>query len=95
VLKTYIVDIDNTICITQGSDYPKSIPIKERIEKINQLYNDGNTIIYWTARGMTSGKNWLNLTEKQLSQWGCKYSELRMNKPSYDTWVDDKANWIF
>jgi hypothetical protein len=29
--------------------------------------------------------------EKQLKKWGVKHTELRMNKPSYDFWIDDKA----
>lgn len=91
----YIVDIDNTICISYNSDYTKSKPIFERIKKINQLYETGHTVIYWTARGMNSGKDWKHLTEKQLKEWNCKYHELWMNKPSYDIWVDDKADWIF
>jgi hypothetical protein len=91
----YIVDIDNTICISENSNYNQSKPLVDRINKINQLYEEGNTIIYWTARGMNSGKNWEQLTKDQLYQWGCKYNQLLMNKPMYDVWVDDKANWIF
>lgn len=94
----YIIDIDGTICETTNSDYNNSRPIKERISRVNDLYTDGNTIIYWTARGMTSGrdkKELRELTEKQLIEWGCLYNELRMQKPHYDVWVDDKADWIF
>lgn len=92
----YIVDIDNTICYQdEPSDYLNSIPFQERIDKVNHLYDNGNEIIYWTARGMNSGKDWTELTYKQLSQWGCKFHELWMNKPAYDVWIDDKANWIF
>lgn len=91
----YIVDIDNTICVTNNSNYEKSQPIFERIGKINQLYDSGHNVIYWTARGMNSGIDWKDLTEKQLNDWGCKYHELRMNKPQYDVWIDDKADWIF
>lgn len=92
----YIVDIDNTICYqTIVSDYTKSIPLYERIDMVNQLYDEGNEIIYWTARGMNSGKEWRELTKQQLDQWGCKYHDLWMNKPSYDVWIDDKADWIF
>lgn len=91
----YIVDIDKTICYTLNSDYPNSSPIRKHIEQINTLHDAGHEIIYWTARGGNSGKDWSELTEKQLKDWGCKYHELWMNKPSYDVWVDDKANWIF
>ena len=92
----YIVDIDNTICFQdKPSNYPNSTPIKERIQKINDLFDKGHEIIYWTARGAVSGKDWRVLTEHQLAEWQCKYHELWMNKPHYDIWIDDKANWIF
>lgn len=86
-----MVDIDGTICRTQGSNYMESKPIKERIDRINALYDEGNQIIYWTARGGNSGIDWSDLTRQQLKDWGCKYDELRMRKPVYDIWIDDKA----
>ena len=43
--KTYVIDIDGTIFKTEGMDYENSVPIPERIAKINQLYDEGNTII--------------------------------------------------
>ena len=90
-MKTIYVDIDETICSTpENREYSKSVPIKERIEKINQLYNDGNTIIYWTARGTGSGKDWRKVTEKQFDDWGVKYHELKFKKPMYDLFIDDK-----
>lgn len=89
------VDIDNTICQTEGSDYINSKPIKKYIGKINNLYNEGNTIIYWTARGGNSGKDWSELTNKQLTEWGCLYHEVIMNnKPSYDLLICDKTKRI-
>jgi hypothetical protein len=92
----YIIDIDNTICLTrrnvQGKwDYPNSLPYQDRIAKVNELYDGGNTIIYWTARGSGSGIDWTELTKQQLDDWGCKYHEVRLGKPSYDIWIDDKA----
>lgn len=92
----YIVDIDNTICYQiEPSNYTTSIPMAERIEKINKLYDKKHKIIYWTARGMTPGKDWTELTKIQLDKWNYKYHELWMNKPQYDVWIDDKADWIF
>ena len=38
-----------------------------------------------------SGKDWTELTIKQLKEWGCKYHEVKLGKPAYDVWVDDKA----
>lgn len=86
------VDIDNTICRTKNSDYETSIPIYKNIAKINHLYDQNHTIIYWTARGGNSGKDWTELTLWQLNKWGCKYHELKINnKPSYDLLICDKT----
>ena len=87
----YLVDIDNTICITQGSDYENSKPLLDRIQKINTLYDAGHEIHYWTARGSNSGVDWLQLTLEQLQAWGCKYTTAKTGKPAYDIWIDDKA----
>ena len=91
----YVVDIDGTICYTKDSDYYNSKPNYEHITKINELYMDGHTIVYWTARGANSGIDWTALTKEQLFSWGVKYHNLWMQKPHYDVWVDDKADWIF
>ena len=88
------VDIDNTICETIGSDYINSKPIQENIDKINRLYDDGHIIIYWTARGGNSGKDWKNLTLRQLNTWNCLFHELKMNKPTYDLFICDKTKRI-
>ena len=85
------VDIDNTICITAKSDYTKSIPNKSNIEKINVLYDKGNTIIYWTARGGNSKVDHTKITKHQLDFWGCKYHKLSTNKPSFYLLIDDKT----
>ena len=91
----FIVDIDQTICKTPTvggrQAYELSEPIPSRIETINKLYNSGHTIIYWTARGSGSGINQYTITKNQLESWGVLHHELRMGKPSYDVWVDDKA----
>lgn len=89
------VDIDGTICQTNGNDYKNSIPIYKNIKKINELYNSGNIIIYWTARGMKSGLDYTELTKEQLQKWGCKYNDLIMNqKPNYDLLICDKTKRI-
>ena len=96
---TYVFDIDGTICHTSESDYENSKPIFNRIDKINKLYNDGNTIIFFTARGMGRHKNnaglayldFFELTRHQLKTWGAKYHHLLLGKPSGDVYVDDKG----
>mgnify|MGYP003653967551 FL=1 len=87
----YIVDIDGTICTTTNGDYPNAEPYLLRIEHFNMLYDAGNEIHYWTARGSVTGKNWDELTLMQLNNWGVKYSSVKTGKPAYDIWIDDKA----
>ena len=89
----YIIDIDETICRhkDRNAPYEEGEPIKERIEFFNKLYDEGHEIIYWTARGAYTGLDHAELTERQLNEWGVKRTELRMNKPKYDYWIDDKA----
>ena len=94
-MKIY-VDIDDTICFyniedRQGKmDYSKAKPYASRITKINKLYDEGHKIIYWTARGTVTQKLWFNITYEQLKSWGCKFHELKMGKPAYDLFIDDK-----
>jgi mannose-6-phosphate isomerase-like protein (cupin superfamily) len=88
------IDIDNTICIVNDLDankYVNAIPIMERINHFNELYDKGYSITYWTARGGHSGINYEKLTTNQLKEWGCKYHQLKFNKPSFDLMIDDKC----
>ena len=87
----YYVDIDGTICTNTDGFYHEAKPFKDRIARINRLYDQGHEIHYWTARGSGSGKDWGDLTYSQLNQWGCKFTTFRLGKPSYDVWIDDKA----
>ena len=87
----YCVDIDNTICVTHNGDYSSSEPLQKRIDYINTLYNNGHTIIYFTARGSRSGIDYYNLTKQQLDNWGCLYHDLVLGKPDCDIFIDDKA----
>ena len=85
------VDIDETICYYDSvRNYSLAKPHTERISKINSLYDNGNTIVYWTARGTITQENWFNITYRQLIDWNCKFHELRMGKPAYDLFIDDK-----
>ena len=87
-------DIDGTICTTVGG-YDNAKPIVENIAKINKLYDEGNIIIYWSARGQNTGKNWNELTGIQLTEWGCKFHDVVLRqKPAFDLLIDDKAKRI-
>jgi histidinol phosphatase-like enzyme len=85
------VDIDETICISpEDRDYSKAAPIKKNIKKINKMYDNGDKIVYWTARGTGSGIDWRRITEQQFGAWEVKYHELHFGKPIYDLFIDDK-----
>lgn len=89
--KIIYVDIDGTIC-SLVKDYNLAEPITANIEKVNKLYDEGNTIVYYTARGQVTKRDWSELTMKQLNDWGCKFHELKMNhKPHYDLLICDKS----
>lgn len=90
-MKKYFIDLDDTLCINENSDYKNSLPIQERINYVNNLKNEGNEIVIWTARGSTSGINHEELTLMQLNEWGVNYDRLLMNKPNYDIYIDDKS----
>ena len=96
---TYVFDIDGTICTNKDGNYESSIPIKERIEKINSLYDKGHTIVFQTARGMGRSntsfayahKAFYDLTRNQLIEWGVKFHDLFLGKPAGDIYIDDKG----
>jgi len=96
---TYVIDIDGTICTNTHGDYEKAVPYKNRIKTINRLYDEGNTIIFLTARGMGRYGNagsqahaaFYDLTSHQLKTWGVKYHSLFLGKPSGDVYIDDKG----
>ena len=96
---TYVFDIDGIICHNENSDYESSVPMQERIDKVNQLYDAGHTIIFHTARGMGRSKNspafayasFFELTQDQLHAWGVKYHRLFMGKPAGNFYIDDKG----
>jgi CMP-N,N'-diacetyllegionaminic acid synthase len=94
-MKVY-VDIDETICYYEGKrNYPEALPMPENIAKINKLYEEGNEITYYTARGTVTEIDWLEITKSQLKKWGCKYHKLDVgNKPDYDLLICDKTKRI-
>ena len=93
------IDIDDTICISPNKpDYTICFPILDNINKANKLFHEGHLIVYWTARGSSTGIDWSEITKKQLNEWGVKYHDLKFEKPNYDLFIDDKnmntKDWI-
>ena len=76
-MKTYVFDLDGTVCTLSDSNYYTAQPYKNRIKIINDLYEQGNKIILLTARGMGRTNNnqtkahnlFYDLTVKQLDEW--------------------------
>lgn len=100
-MKTIYVDIDETICfydeeisLDGKKDYNKAIPNYDNIQKINNLFDEGNKIIYWTARGSRSGIDWYDFTKNQLESWGVKFHKLKCDKPYYDLFIEDRSKRI-
>ena len=93
------VDIDETICFYSSERiYDLAEPDYDNIAKINKLYDEGNIITYWTARGSSQLHNidrldeYKAITISQLDRWGCKYHDVQLgNKPQFDLLIDDKA----
>lgn len=89
---TYLVDIDGTICTiyTNHKEYHKAEPYKDRIEKINKLYDkDLYTIpalFYITKpRHFTEGLNYIgDGTNSTLEHYfKCELNEM-FSKPMYE-----------
>lgn len=96
---TYVFDIDGTICNNTFGNYEQAEPFVERIKAINKLYDEGNKIVFFTARGMKTFngdiaevyKKYFEFTEIQLNKWKAKYHQLRLGKPEGDFYIDDKG----
>ena len=104
--KIYAFDLDDTLCTREegvehlGPDkYKHCHPIPYMIEKLNKLYDEGNTIYIYTARGMGQFNGDLVkvynslyvLTLNSLEEWGVKHHGIIMGKLHYDYLIDDKA----
>ncbi|MCL2651779.1 MAG: HAD family hydrolase [Candidatus Azobacteroides sp.] len=89
-----IIDMDGTIC-TEEKTYSRCLakPKEKAVESVNKLYDDGHTIIIYSAR------TWMEyeMTVAWLKEYGVKYHQLIMGKPIGDYWIDDRAiqfeNW--
>ena len=95
----YVFDIDGTISTNTNGNYENAKPFLKRIKKVNDLYEDGNKIIFMTARGMGRSNNdrefaykeYYDFTYNQLKSWGLKFHELYLGKPEADMFIDDKG----
>lgn len=90
--KRICFDIDGVIAkLVPGNDYSKSGPDEKVINLIRMLFERGNGIFIYTARGTATGIDWKRTTEEQLKQWGVPYNGLYFGKPGADVFIDDRA----
>lgn len=90
-IRTYAFDLDGTLCTLTNGKYETAEPFTDRIIHVNSLFEEGHTILIFTARGATSKRDLKDLTLGQLSAWGIKFHELITGKPHFDLLIDDKA----
>lgn len=89
--KTYCFDIDGVIAtLTPNNQYDLAQPIAKTVALIKRLFETGNYIILFTARGYVTGIDWEPLTRQQMHEWGVPYHELKFGKPAADYYIDDK-----
>lgn len=86
--KVIAVDIDGTICSEERTfDRPLAKPLDGAVEAIKLLKSNGNTIIFWTARGWEQ----YNVTKHWLDTHGFIYDQILMGKPQVSIIIDDRA----
>jgi hypothetical protein len=90
-MKIYCFDLDGTLCTNTEGSYESAEPYFARIAKVNELFEAGEKILIFTARGTVTGINWRELTESQLKLWGVKYHELQLGKPFAHVYIDDRG----
>ena len=103
----FCFDIDGTLTEPHDNSPWKAKPRRDRIEKVNKLYDNGATIYLMTARGFihSSGRypddvtcqqreadyHCRSRTEAQLASWGVKYHKLFFGKPRAKHYIDDRG----
>lgn len=101
-MKRLIMDLDNTITLTENGDYCNARPIVEVIEKLREYKEKGFEIIISSSRNMRTyegnvGKinvNTLPVIMDWLDRHNVPYDEIYVGKPwcGHDGfYVDDRA----
>lgn len=102
-----VIDLDGTICPIRESNqsYSELVPLKNAVEKINELKSEGHYIIISTARNMATCesnvgkvlKNVGKITLEWLDKYNIPYDEIFFGKQNADVYIDDRAlrfeNW--
>ncbi len=87
----FVFDIDGVIAqFDESLDYANVGPRPAMVKAIQKLYEAGNEIVLFTARGYVTGVDWKETTIEQMKKFGVPYNELIFGKPNADYYVDDK-----
>ena len=104
--KIIAVDLDETLCTGSKpyshlgiEKYKYCVPIRENVDKVNKLYEQGCEVIIYTSRGMGTLGGDLGViyntlyepTKKDLEKWGVKFHQLVFGKIYFDVLIDDKV----
>jgi uncharacterized HAD superfamily protein len=90
--KNFIIDIDGVICEDIPNEEAERMPFAKEIpgskEQINEWYDEGHTITFFTART----EDLREITESWLREHGFKYHNLILGKPRGGNYhyIDDK-----
>lgn len=90
--KTIYIDAENIIFETLIiGDFYKSRPNITNIDKINELYDKGNVVIYW-CKEYKHIPSWREYIIMQFRIWECRYSEIKFDDyKEYDILVSNKT----
>jgi uncharacterized HAD superfamily protein len=85
----YAVDIDGTLCVERNEwwHYDTAEPIKEAINKVNELFGQDHVIILFTSRFEEDRL----VTREWLKKHKVRYTKLVMDKPRADIYIDNAA----
>jgi uncharacterized HAD superfamily protein len=92
----WLIDIDGTVCEDvpneESSRFLTAEPLPGALEKVKELYKNGDRITFFTART----EDHKEATEAWLDKHGFPYERVVYNKPRiYDDevyhWVDNKS----
>jgi CMP-N-acetylneuraminic acid synthetase len=89
--RTFAFDLDGVLAsLVPDNEYLQAQPFAPAVAAVNRLYDAGNHIVIYTARGSLTGIDWTEATREQLRSWGVRHHELRFGKPAADYYVDDR-----
>lgn len=89
--KNFLIDIDGTVTEDVPNEQPERMrhaePYPDALEKVNQWYDEGHVITFFTSRT----EDQREVTEEWLEYHGFKYHSLLMGKPRGGNyhWIDN------